>query len=480
MINLGERFDFDEITRFGNPWHGYRVLATGDLMTDADVAISGPVVDHLPDDGWNRFSDLGATAVQTSEADAAVGMTWLNRAVWTGFNKRVAAVHSPGGDGTTSVGATAWPYRAPDGQVWWLEAGIVAASPTELKIFARKMPTPDDKELGVDAVEIVSLGINVGEFSNSASWVNFAPDGSAATIYSGFRRPWGDSYQMQLWETEITNGTATEPPDATLALCTVDFMPDEDVIYTPLQNGYVTYSAETLNSNDPDPYPFTGPFTRWSITGAVTGGNDDPSGQGYRETRDTTVAMGIVYSGSGNRHVIKRRERRLTEEYFVCNAADGYLDSAGVYNNAISITGTYADLSNSAEVSWTEHYLSTLSLQILLDDAVIVDVEVRRVERVNNRDYSGSGSPGYGSESNEAVTDIDDEKFVDIPLGWFLVNGETVVLVATDDPRAIVAWGNSRGGGQFPEESLPQMASAAGFSTHPFTGIFDPEIDRYF
>lgn len=482
----GELFDeFDDLIVFGNPWHGYRESSTGTLKKDSGTSISGPVVDDFPGDGWNRFSDFGAPSIATSSDEATLGMTWLNKAIWTGFAKRVCAVHSPGGSGAFGVGSLSWPYRTADGTVWWLEAGVMTLGGTSLKVFARKMPMPDVVEFGVGATEVASLTIVAGSFDNARGWVNFAPDGSLAAIHCGSFHPWGDQYYVSAWECEIVSGSETVPPSVSLFVSPADFAVTNDITNEVLETGQVLGDITSMYSYLPNnPYPFEGPFVRLSVTGFIPGGNviSGPGGpmDGHRDTDKWTGAMAVVYTVLGERRVLYRRSIHVDEESTTCLSASGYVDGSTSANCSIGSTGTYGDKGNAASVSFRIRSLVYAAEQILLDSAVIAEVVIQHTENDATVGYVGTGSAGAGTETMTQNVLRNDYYFSGVARDYFLANGDTALIVATDEPRAIIAYGNSRSGGQYPESGLPAMPSLNAFSTHPITGVFDPGKDRYF
>jgi len=477
----GELFDeLDDALVFGNPWHGYKEAGTGTLKTDSGDAISGPVYDGLPSDGWNRITDFGTPTISTSTADAALGMTWINRCVWVGSKKRVCSVRSPGVTGEFEVGALAWPYRASDGTVWWLEAGVVTINDDELKIFARKMPMPEFTEFSVNATEVASLAIVGGSFKNAWGWVNFAPDGSLAAIHCAPSHEWGDQYDVLAWECEVVDGSSSTPPTVSLFVSPADFAGTNDVTNYVLEGGRVLTELTSLYSYTPDnPYNFTGPFYRLAITGTIPGGDVIPGpgsvGDGYRTEDTWTVAKAVVFTLLGERKVLSRRSIHRTEELTTIISASGYVDGTSHFDVSIGYSGTYGNIVNEAIVSIRSRSLIYGSEQILLGNAVVAEVVTQHTENTSSIVYSGNGA---GVSTQEV--DVNETNFEGVDRDYFLANGETVLFVATEEPRAIIAYGNSRGGGEFPESGLPEMSSLNDFSTHPFTGVFDPGKTRYF
>lgn len=101
----GERFDQDEVLRFGDPWHGlYRngVIELPNATTRAPGS--------SPSSGSSFAIQIpGQPAATTPTEDAAQGMTWLNYAIMTGDDHAVYG---------RPMGNNAWIYIDADGVPW--------------------------------------------------------------------------------------------------------------------------------------------------------------------------------------------------------------------------------------------------------------------------------------------------------------------------------------------------------------------------
>lgn len=102
----GERFDQDEIARFGDPWHGLYRGGVLELPTAATRALPGAA----PANGENyKVMIPGQPAVTTDAGDTAAGMTWLNYGVLSGKDKRLYGVN---------LGEMKWIYVDADNLPW--------------------------------------------------------------------------------------------------------------------------------------------------------------------------------------------------------------------------------------------------------------------------------------------------------------------------------------------------------------------------
>lgn len=462
-------FEADEVLAFGNPWHGYREKTGGALKTDSGQAITGTVTDDLPDDGWNRFTDFSAPAFTTPVADAALGMTWLNKAVWVGYDKLVAAVHSPG-SGLFSVGAVNWPYKASDGTVWWLCSGVNAAvSTTQLKIYARQMPMFKAVALGVDATEVASISILEGQWGAMTPWVNFSPDGSKAAIHGGADDGFGGLQGVSAWECTVTGGSASTPPTVSLAVSGEDFSLQYSVTGDALLRGYPTSTSQTLWD------PVYGNYEEITYTGVVTGGGIDPSPSPQstsRTIREWAQVRAIVYSPSGQRLVLSTLRRITNETKHLCLSASGVGDmipgsEIRFFNSSVSIVYELSDF-----YKW--------EIALCVDGGAVETVTVEDVTATRTETLSGIDQNGYlihttsdTSSSNKPFQGLGDHDL-------FLASGDAVVFAIYDPPMSIISYANSRAHGQFSAAGLPTLSTLNDFSTHPITGVFDASKDRYF
>lgn len=79
----GERFDQDEVLRFGQPWHGLWRNGVIELPNSTTRARDG-----APPNGSAFMARIpGQPAVTTPAEDAAQGMNWLNYAIMTGLDR---------------------------------------------------------------------------------------------------------------------------------------------------------------------------------------------------------------------------------------------------------------------------------------------------------------------------------------------------------------------------------------------------------
>lgn len=466
----------DEVVRFGNPWHGYRSAIGGALKTDAGQVITGPVTSELPVDGWNRFTDFGAPAVSTSSADSGVGMTWLNKAVWVGYYKLIAAVHSPGPD-TPKIGQLGWPYKAPDGSVWWLFAEVSSAG--NLVIYANQAPMNS----GAGATSAASVAVNKAQWDASVSWVNFAPDGSKATIHSATEDSLHGLSVIGAWECAVTGGSATTPPTVTLAASGEDFSEQHSQTVVYRDGGYPTFTSQDVstlyNGYDYGTYP------EITYTGVYAGGNITTT-PGGNFTEDTTEewsqVVAIVYSTSGQRQVLSTKRTRVIEERFLFISASGTGAAIGALadNFILYPDGNYC-VSDSVELVHETSLRFTDQVELCINGSAVETVITDGVVDVTTLTATGISGGGNTLVSVASPSNYGTHPFAFIgPVRAFLANGETLAFAMYDPPCSIISYVNSRHHNQFVPSAMPAIATFNDFSTHPLTGVFDPSKDRYF
>lgn len=93
---ISDQFPFDEIIRFGDPWHGLWRLSTGQIETPHGVSVA--MIGNLPGQGaWGDGSAMivkipGLPAPVNDAADIAAGRTWLDYAILSGDTQRLYGI----------------------------------------------------------------------------------------------------------------------------------------------------------------------------------------------------------------------------------------------------------------------------------------------------------------------------------------------------------------------------------------------------
>lgn len=106
----GERFDLDEVLRFGDPWHG--------LWRNGVIELPGSMTrarEGSPADGSSFVVKIpGQPAATTPEEDAAQGMTWLNYGIIVGESHSLYQRYLD----TQLIANLAWIFIDEDGVPW--------------------------------------------------------------------------------------------------------------------------------------------------------------------------------------------------------------------------------------------------------------------------------------------------------------------------------------------------------------------------
>ncbi len=140
-MSPGETFPFDEIERFGDPWHGLVKDGVLKLPNGGTRALSGtaPV-------GGDCFAVRRAAppAVSTPAADAAEGMTWLDYGLMCGTQHVLYG---------TALGVLSWVYVAPDDSAWRVQYanGPGTLSFTRFGLLG-EAPAPAAQTIGLSGV----------------------------------------------------------------------------------------------------------------------------------------------------------------------------------------------------------------------------------------------------------------------------------------------------------------------------------------
>lgn len=131
----GERFDQDEVLRFGDPWHGLYRNGVVELPNATTRAPGG-----APSNGSSFVIQIpGRPAVTTSPADAAQGMTWLNYAIMAGDAHAVYG---------RSLGDNSWIFIDADGVPWRAVMSWAAMTTSLLTVTLHRfglLNTPPDE-----------------------------------------------------------------------------------------------------------------------------------------------------------------------------------------------------------------------------------------------------------------------------------------------------------------------------------------------
>lgn len=158
---------FDEVARFGDPWHG---LVLGATLT-LPGGITKPLPGAVPTGGDCYLVQApGMPAVTTSADEVAQGMTWLNHGLMSGPN------HCLYGQ---ALGADSWVYVTGAGVAWLCKMAFNVATRSGSVTFRRFGVFPDD---GAGVVQTATFSLP-GPFDGSAWQIDdIKPDGSGVLV----------------------------------------------------------------------------------------------------------------------------------------------------------------------------------------------------------------------------------------------------------------------------------------------------------
>lgn len=126
----GELALFDEIVKFGNPWHGRfaRAGSTFDTTTSTLTLGDGHVLGWpSPTSGFTWLTAFpGVPAPVNDAGDIAAHRLWRNSAIFFGEEKWYSP--TPAGP-AAPLGRDTWLYRAPGGAIWKMECAFGASVP---------------------------------------------------------------------------------------------------------------------------------------------------------------------------------------------------------------------------------------------------------------------------------------------------------------------------------------------------------------
>lgn len=463
----GELFDeADHIKCIGNCFHGRRNAISGALESMSGVGLAlGDRLPGAPYDGWNRISKFaGIPAVTSTADDIAAGRTWLDYAIWCGRQRYYMPYYAIS-QGPVQVGPLKWPYRTGDGTVWWLE--VYFTTSTSFVVYARKA------EGLLVQFGPGTGGTVVGSYSGSVSfgtqlWTNFSHDGSMAAVHGGELNGSDDLAAAIIVDVTLSGGTETTPPTAS---CTLAFGPADLVMKWSNDAVWLQYMGATYTQGPRLYDPQWGFYYQYTYSAVVSQVEGDGTWVGeYIGNR----VLAVVFK-ENVRHVLRYEESNFT-------STTDQLDVSGT-----SQSGSFA-IRDDSYYRRRRTTTGKTTRRITLDNAPIVELVLSSSSSVSDVQRVGAGSlwPVYVPTPIETILEsssTSENYYVGSTVRPALVNGECAVLRyqrPADNKQVIAAYGNSRHAEKYVEASAPIMEDFAKFSTHPLTGVFDPQFDLYF
>lgn len=281
-----------EVIAFGNWWHGSYRTGEGFFSRSgvAQAILNASSVANTQKSVVGRDAhlvDFDRPAVETPAAEAAIGMERWNKAILYGKEKYYSIL------GTFKLGVGGWPYRAPDGIVWHLQARFF--SPGTVIVFGNVLRS----DITVPTVQIAEIEVPIEDTNPVWSWqsfvgltsslmVNFNPKGGAQAAAHRY-----SPYQVPLWvvEFEVSGGSATTPPTISAEVTFDRASASENTIGAP-----VVYVDDTLiNPNTGETYTWPDQFVYPPV----------PVNQNAEGYNVNAQVLGVVYNAAGERCVLR-------------------------------------------------------------------------------------------------------------------------------------------------------------------------------
>lgn len=208
-----------EVIAFGNWWHGSYRPGEGFFSRSgvAQAILNASSVANTQRNVVGRDAhlvDFDRTVVETPAEESAIGMERWNKAILYGKDKYYSIL------GSFNLGAGGWPYRAPDGFVWHLQARYFA--PSTVIVFGNVLRS----DITVPSVQLAEIEVPADDTTSTWSWqtktdgvspltLNFNPKGGAQ---AAAHRYGPQKVPMWIVEFSVSGGSATTPPVVSAAV----------------------------------------------------------------------------------------------------------------------------------------------------------------------------------------------------------------------------------------------------------------------
>lgn len=473
-MNDAGRPPLARVNAIGNFWHGYYSDVTG-WRSRAGSAMSGfspspaataklSVIDNRYDAHLVNFA---MPAVATPASEAALGMERWNKAILHGRQKRYAI------NSLLGFGADGWPYKAPDGTVFFMRMVATLASPNVVEVRAGKLSPSFSLPTSVIAsIEVPSLSL--------VDDLNFSPAGDKACGH-GYEAEtavfWTNTYLLWAVEAAISGGGADSLPAAALTL-----IPEDDGAFVEGPGPQVRVMTTQWIPRDPvytDVTETSRTVTQASYPVAV---QDTQDGQPLFRSLfrsegiyDRTIA--ITYGPDGSRQVLRVGNgllQKYYEEQFVSGRdkvvtwPERWTGSAWVMNGSSTVL-------DSGGTKWSQVRVVHRACRLSRNDAIVAELvddttyykvtgEVTQVTTSGNA-YSGSVS---------CLNNID----VPLRVRRFAANVIGITIEAT--AKNLLCWAAAVGAATYGYPGARTLDGLRIPAVHPETGAMSDNIRMYF
>lgn len=455
-----------ELIAFGNWWHGHYDTVNG-FVSRAGVAqafLNGSSEAAIQREkiGYDaHLVDFSMPEIETPEDESAQGMLRWNKAILYGRDKYYSIL------GGFRFGVGGWPYRAPDGSVWHLQARMGTSG--VLNIHG------DLLKSHVNIVATVRQSITVPTDTNAQGlfpWldesvsnpiVNFNPKGGAQ---AAVHRYGIHSALMWLVEVAVAGGSKTVAPTIT---CTLSYTGatqfttgqtggSESLIQDTAIN---PYTGEIFIAPESPDYPLTHPTGTWT------------------STRDQVLA--VTYSSEGERQRVSIRK----------DVVVSYIHDAFV---PVIPYDTYQQERHVRTISHlsfvvNEQRMSDLWFDVTESNSYLTRINhlpARVIDSYYQSDVLGNVFNGYFAPAFDLtqpgwLDNTSDMRFVRLAANAFALVSIAQAFEARPFINRILAYVSPDGSGVFGwptpwDRSDLQVPIAV----DPITGAFVPTITRYF
>lgn len=201
-----------KIDAWGNWWHGSYDTAAGfrsrSGVAQPVVAASSQAASNLAQSAECHLVDFGMPAAATPSGESDAGMERWHKAILFGSARRWSIL------GASELGFNAWPYRAPDGQVWILRPFFGV---NQCRVAASRLRLPG---AATDTETVVATFSRTVPTSGTQYWdVAPAPDGTKAALrhFPTARYDANGITLNFLLEFAVAGGDAGTPPSVTIS-----------------------------------------------------------------------------------------------------------------------------------------------------------------------------------------------------------------------------------------------------------------------
>jgi len=475
VIDKGTR-PFGRRLAYGNFWHGYK-LTDGSYRSRAGTAMSGFTFTPLAIPGADaHLVDFGMPAVATPSDEATLGMERWNKAVLHGSSKRYAIVCTLTG---RQFGYDGWPYRCPDGTVYFMRAECNFGSPNLLQIKARILDAQFTRPTAAGTV-IASLAVPTLTGVNT---VNFSPNGSkaAAHSYVDYSNVVPGNLGINwIVEAAVSGGSLSAAPavSLTLSYTSATASVQYDAASPMIHQSYIGDGTPVIT------YTTYGPFSETRKITTTPPVMITPTSGAQRALWSDSVIdkiTMIVYDAAGGRHVLAAGSGARVQEDNWSNFApiqprieydDGPPNAPYIVQWAKWSFEIHTQAKYTRRIS--RDATARVNLQSIIDHTIRLDCTATG-SGFNHDDvlisnvFSGNAIGGWGDAINDGA-----------PLRFSAAASNVLALINNTTTWSLIGYCGAQGDGQYSFGAMPALTGNIYPALNPETGAFNLSIINYF